>query len=314
VMRVQESTALPIIPIATNTGVFYPKKGWSKHQGVITFEILPPMEYDPEADIGDQLKTLETNMESASNALIEDANQQIQKRRKKSPLILLLVLLLLSLTYTAYWFFAAHKVQERVKQSMLEIKNNPNVSLYVSQPPQISGFPGKINVNFPTQIIAQNNQSVEIDNITATGWPVPFTPIGINTGKITLTSPLWSSPITLDNLKIDLTYGQDDITLTHAEISSGRTKAIATGYIKNLNAPYPEFDIALTLQKHKEFLTMLLKSNAINQDAGAMLTFALQALNRKGAIQAALKSDKNRLFLGPLKVYEFPLIIQGQEP
>ncbi len=314
VMRVQEATGLPIIPIATNTGAFYPKKGWSKHQGVITFEILPPMEYDPDADIGKQLKMLETNVENASNALIEDAHQQIEQRKKKSLLGLLLILFFLGMTYTAYWFYAANKVEEHVKQSMLEIKNNPNVSLYVSQPPQVSGFPGKINVTLPTQIIAQNDQSVEINKITATGWPIPFSPIDIHADTISLTSPFWSSPITLDNLKIDLTYGQDDITLTHAEISSGRTKAIATGYIKNLNAPYPEFNIALTLQKHEEFLTMLLKSNAINQDAGAMLTFALQALNRKGAIQATLKSDKNRLFLGPLQVYEFPLIIQEETP
>lgn len=63
VARMQEATQLPIIPLALNTGVFWPKHKWRKRGGRVVFEFLPPVPPggDPKAVIAQIEKTLEEN-------------------------------------------------------------------------------------------------------------------------------------------------------------------------------------------------------------------------------------------------------------
>lgn len=44
VARMQEATGLPIIPLALNSGKFWPRKAWMKYPGCVTFKFLPPIE------------------------------------------------------------------------------------------------------------------------------------------------------------------------------------------------------------------------------------------------------------------------------
>jgi 1-acyl-sn-glycerol-3-phosphate acyltransferase len=58
---------LPIVPLALNSGVFWPKKGL-KHGGTVTFSFLPPIEpgLEPEA----ALAVLEQRLEAETNRLV----------------------------------------------------------------------------------------------------------------------------------------------------------------------------------------------------------------------------------------------------
>jgi 1-acyl-sn-glycerol-3-phosphate acyltransferase len=58
---------LPIVPLALNSGVFWPKKGL-KHGGTVTFSFLPPIEpgLEPEA----ALAMLEQRLEAETNRLV----------------------------------------------------------------------------------------------------------------------------------------------------------------------------------------------------------------------------------------------------
>lgn len=58
---------VPCIPVATNSGLCWPRRTIIKHAGVITLEILPPIE--PGLKRRDFEKRLETAIEDASNAL-----------------------------------------------------------------------------------------------------------------------------------------------------------------------------------------------------------------------------------------------------
>ncbi len=70
IARMQEATGLPIIPLALNTGKFWPRNSWIKRPGKVIFEFLPPIPANgqkPEAVI----RTLEETIENASQDLLK---------------------------------------------------------------------------------------------------------------------------------------------------------------------------------------------------------------------------------------------------
>jgi 1-acyl-sn-glycerol-3-phosphate acyltransferase len=67
VVALYQELDLPIIPLALNSGLFWPKKGM-KHGGTVTFSFLPPIApgMEPEA----ALRLLEDRLESETNRLV----------------------------------------------------------------------------------------------------------------------------------------------------------------------------------------------------------------------------------------------------
>jgi 1-acyl-sn-glycerol-3-phosphate acyltransferase len=58
IIRMQQDTELPIVPLATNSGMFWPRKSWLKKPGKVIFEYLPVM--PPVVELSDLEKVLET--------------------------------------------------------------------------------------------------------------------------------------------------------------------------------------------------------------------------------------------------------------
>ena len=73
VARVQEATGLPIVPMAMNAGMFWPKGSFLKSSGTVVFEFLPPIEAGLER--GKLLKKLETVTEDATKSLMNEARE-----------------------------------------------------------------------------------------------------------------------------------------------------------------------------------------------------------------------------------------------
>lgn len=71
VARIQESTGLPIIPMAMNAGLFWPKRGFFKSSGKVIFEFLEPIPSG--MDRAALLKILEERIEEKSNALMSES-------------------------------------------------------------------------------------------------------------------------------------------------------------------------------------------------------------------------------------------------
>jgi len=79
VAQLQAATSLPIVPLATNSGVFWPRGDWRKRGGVATFQFLPPI--PPGLERRALLDTLAERLEAASGALVAGALADSGKRR-----------------------------------------------------------------------------------------------------------------------------------------------------------------------------------------------------------------------------------------
>ena len=61
----------PLVPVALNSGLFWPRRSFIKRPGCITIEILPAIA--PDLDRKDFMNVLQNCIEEASNRLIEEA-------------------------------------------------------------------------------------------------------------------------------------------------------------------------------------------------------------------------------------------------
>jgi 1-acyl-sn-glycerol-3-phosphate acyltransferase len=66
-----EQLAQPCVPVATNVGVFWPKRGIMRHPGLAVVEFLPPIA--PGLPVPEFMKRLETEVETQSDRLMAEA-------------------------------------------------------------------------------------------------------------------------------------------------------------------------------------------------------------------------------------------------
>lgn len=84
VARMQANADLTIIPMATNTGVFWPKHSWLKWPGKVVFEFLPPI--PPGQNVSDVTKQIEILLETESKKLeLEALSQDARLPRSMRP-------------------------------------------------------------------------------------------------------------------------------------------------------------------------------------------------------------------------------------
>jgi 1-acyl-sn-glycerol-3-phosphate acyltransferase len=78
--RMQEATGMPIIPMALNSGCFWPKGSWRKRGGRVVFELLPPI---PAGGAPAEVTAkLQAALETASGRLHDEARQGTSNERK----------------------------------------------------------------------------------------------------------------------------------------------------------------------------------------------------------------------------------------
>ena len=66
---------VPVVPIALNSGVYWPRREFLKYPGTIVVEFLPPIE--PGLDRKEFMKTLRERIEPASDKLCREARQRL---------------------------------------------------------------------------------------------------------------------------------------------------------------------------------------------------------------------------------------------
>lgn len=76
-----QNLKLPVIPVATNTGLFWPKNSFLRHPGTVIIEFLPPIE--PGLDKKTFLETLEKNIETKCNELNQETIQKYPDAKKR---------------------------------------------------------------------------------------------------------------------------------------------------------------------------------------------------------------------------------------
>lgn len=72
VAKMQQASNLPIIPLALNTGLFWPKMSWIKKPGTVIFEFQPPIM--PGGSLGETMQKVETAVETATARLVAESH------------------------------------------------------------------------------------------------------------------------------------------------------------------------------------------------------------------------------------------------
>ncbi len=308
IVRIQEATQIPILPLAMNTGIFYPKGSWCKKPGKVVFEFLPPIMPDSNRNAGEILKELETAVEGRSKQLMEEGLHSIPKRKSAAIKIFTYITIIACLAYIANWIFVADLIKKSSANIIHNLNQNRAITHLEVTPPIISGFPGKMHINLPKQRIKTRYEDLIINATHAQGWPFLGLPIDIKMSDITLSYSHWASPLAFESLDARLTYWSDIITLTQTNLQSEATQGQVIGTIDLNNPPYPDLDLVIKIKGHEMFMQKLVQQRIVKENAAMIASFALAALKRDGEVVTTITSQDNKVYLGPIKVIDLPKV------
>lgn len=82
IVRMQSASGLQIVPMALNTGLFWPKNSLIKRPGKVIFQFYPPIPADQKTE--NLIKKLETIIETGSEALNAESRAQYAHLPKKA--------------------------------------------------------------------------------------------------------------------------------------------------------------------------------------------------------------------------------------
>ncbi len=305
IMRMQKATKLPIIPMALNTGIFYPKKGWCKKPGKVIFEFLPPVM--PSADPSGSLKQIEMAVEEKTSRLMTEGRENISKKFSLGKIFAIALIILCS-AYTINWFVAAHLTKNAVIDFLNDIKQSPSIIDFQITNLKISGFPNKLQLSLPSQEIKTRNGNISIASINAQSWPALGMPIDIQTGRVDISMPHWKQALSFDNLDALITYKGGTLNITHAILTSDNTQGSVSGDIFFNEKQYPKLDLNLDIKNYAPLLQKLIANKIVKEKPAMFASMALEAMQQDGVVSTTVRSIDNKIYLGPLKVLELPKI------
>lgn len=315
VARIQEAIEVPIIPMALNTGYFWPRKGWLKKPGRVIFEFLPPIQHGLERS--ELLQKLEQQIETKSRELVQEAIELEyikNDRTSRAPLILSLFLAALFILYSIYWW----KVSEAVKQehSLFLVKSEQtdsidnqdiNIITRTTSGAVISGYPGPIRMKIDNESIRFPEGRISISEIKASSWPFPHMPVHIETGTLIFQSIHYVAPFTAERFSADIIPRKDQIEIHHAFIERGTFQMLATGSVKKNEASGRALvDITLSLKNFEQLTAYLHEQKVIDSGTLLFANAGLKALENNGVVTIALTTRDQYLYAGPFLIGEIP--------
>ena len=304
IIRMQDATALPIIPMALNTGVFYPRQKWCKKPGRVIFEFMPPIM--PSDNRSETLKKIEMSVETKSSLLMEEGIKSIPSKPKAIKMLAALILIL-CIAYTVIWFGAAHFTKKAITGFLNDIAKNPSITQFQISPPKITGFPMKMHLSLPAQTLKTTaHEEITIEFIHAQSWPMMGVPIDIQTGTISIAQSRWSQPLAFDSLDAQIIFKNDILTIKHATLIAKQTQGHVSGQVDFNASPYPVINLGLGLENFESFLTELTQRKIVKPKAAMFAAVALKSLEKDGMVRTTLTSDKHKIYLGPIKIAELP--------
>jgi len=304
IVRIQEATDLPIIPMALNTGVFYPKGAWVKKPGRVIFEFLPPILPSKNRDAGETLALIEATVEGASIKLMEEGRASIPKSKFMRNVVIAFIFC--TALYSANWFITAHFIKKEVTHFIEQVTSNPNIIQHQIEPPKVSGFPAKVTMHFAPIKLHTHREDLEIHSLTLQGWPFIGLPVDLQTEDIAVFTQHWQNKMIFSNLNATFSVWNNIVNIDSAVLKHEDTSAKTYGTLNIGDTPYPQFNLDLELKNHTSFLAFITQNNVINKNASMIAAMGLQALSRDGVVKTKITSADHKVYLGPIKIMEFP--------
>lgn len=304
VVRIQEATNLPIIPLALNTGYFQPKHKWCKKPGRVIFEFLAPI--PPGNNPSDILKTIEMRTEEASSRLIEHSKNQ--KKNKKPFKTLLTFIILVCIAWATNWFVASRITKNAVHDFFEELKANKIILNHNLSEPKVSGFPTHIKLLFPKQELYTAHEELQIEYINAQSLPFISMPIAIETGQIKVKVKHWKNALLFESLHANIIYKNNTLTITESILTAQKSKAQLSGQTEFDKESYPKIDFNLTAVNFAPFLNTLVNNGIVKEKPALFAGAVLTSLEKDGEIQTTITSQDNKIYLGPIKIIDLPKI------
>ncbi len=325
VYNIQNATKLPIIPLALNSGVFWPRKSWLKSSGVVTFEFLKPIK--PGTPKKELMSVLEHRTESASNKLMDEARktassvQKAQKAQKAqeeelssdkeqkrfalSLFVFAAAVLLLLGGYSYAWFKTAQGAQMAYMDWIENFDMQGSERDYTL--PVISGFPGPITLHVEREIFMSPTGSLEIKDIRAQGWPFPSWPVRITSGPLELKSIMWGTALIFDGAYATLKFSRDLLTIEDSALKRAEFIARVEGTIDLAQTPIPKLDLNVRLENHPVFLAYLAENEIIKKQAALFMGAGLSTFtDESGTINVPITQNKYTLYVGPFPIAKIP--------
>ncbi len=304
VFRVQEATGLPIIPMALNTGVFYPKNSFLKKPGRVIFEFLPAIPSAHAESASETLQQLQMHTEEKANTLMEEGRSTIPAVATKNVAALVMSAVFLA-AYIINWVVAAYITHDTISKQLIEIRKHPAIVKAYLPEPYITGFPGKMRLSIDEAFIQTQNGKMSIEKIEARSWPFLGMPVDVDLKAIAVNMPHWKEPLLFSYLRTQLIDKSKVLHVRRAALVHEKTLARMVGTIDFNEAPYPKLNLVTSLQGHDDFMKVLVRKKIVQPNVAMITGLALNTLQQGKAVNATITSDKNKVYLGPLKIFEF---------
>lgn len=303
VVRIQEATQLPIIPLAMNTGVFWPRNSWLKTPGRVVFEFLPPILPGETPD--KILSNLQETLESRTDELMTEARAQIAARPKpRGTMITLILMLVLAVAYTANWFIVADVIKTRINERFDEAEREGIAKIVKRPVPVITGFPGKMNLDMGELEILSPAGTLHFASLHAEAWPLPRMPIAANIEKLEVKQRFWLAPLNFESVSATIRPRGQSYDLIASEALSGDFVMRGAGLVDLEKDDAPQIVLALELENEQPFIQKLVENQIVRPQPAMIAGSTLAAMKRDGVTRLTLTSRGQAVYLGPIKIMD----------
>ncbi len=303
VARIQDATNLPIVPMALNTGYFWPKRGLLKRPGRVIFEFLPAIE--PGMERGNLLAKITNDVESASQALLHEAIE-CEKNMISLPAAFVwgVSALLLFAIYTATWFALAGEVKKQYYNLHLTARIEGPVERHI-EGLHIGGYPGPITITADQDYLTSPKFNLELNNLKAWAWPIPFVPAAIEAESVTYKSFEYEKPFVTNNVSARFTVWTGSVVIHSLKLTKDAFEANGEGsYRFDTNPPGLDLDVAV--KNSAQLIGMLAADGFIEQKPAMFAAAAFAGLqDAEGVAHVKLSLDNNALYAGPFLIRKF---------
>ncbi|MFP4314329.1 MAG: 1-acyl-sn-glycerol-3-phosphate acyltransferase [Alphaproteobacteria bacterium] len=312
VARIQEATNLPIVPMALNTGYFWPRSGWCKHPGRVIFEFLPAINHGMSRE--EIMQKLELDIEKHSSALLMEAKDQAEDNPPRFGRVLLPLLVIAAILYGAWWFYLAGIVKKEhslfltksEQVEMLAAHNTGEIERSFKEA-KVSGFPGPITLNIARETFTSPTFTLSLSDIKAWSWPFPHMPIRVETKTLTFRSFMHPAALEMESFKAQFTPKGTRLELDYAQLSreeftldvSGSFSASPEGTLENL-------DMIVTLRNIDGFLAYLNSLRMLDKQGMMFVRAGLKGFEEDGVVSIPITLQGQNIFAGPFMIAQIP--------